>query len=438
MADIFTEIEAGATYADVKDILVGMAEAWDGPGAADAVATWGDMRTLLNAAATGAELSTISNAEIGSSVRTKLNALRENLIVPSLFADGTDGFYFDFSKTDRLFQDNLGTLANAGGSSIFLGLESHAWAGKTLAEYLVASTPALVEPFDSSAPWTLQADLAISGGKLTCTAAGGTRGGYRPVSLTPGLYRVTFDVDSISGNVAVEICNDANGTNGTGVFAQVTTGTKTQYIQVTNQTGVRFRFQVGTTAQVDSLRIDRIADNHGVQATTAAQPKWQTGGLARFDGSDDCLPTPLVPGSAMTLMAKCAFSVNNSKIIMGCQDASSGRCQLIFSSLQSLSAGVGSQDSATIFASTDISNSTHVVALTFNGSTVKLYVDGVEEYSGAQSGSPSASVPITVGARNVAGTNGGFFDKDIYHALAIKKALTAAEIAAITNLWGTS
>ncbi len=50
----------------------------------------------------------------------------------SIFADGTDGFYFDGSKTDRTFQDQVNTAADDAAESIGLALEGSKWSGASL------------------------------------------------------------------------------------------------------------------------------------------------------------------------------------------------------------------------------------------------------------------------------------------------------------------
>lgn len=84
-----------------------------------------------------------------------------------VFADGTDGFYFDFSKTDRLFQDTTGqTPADDPGESVGLALEGHGWGGKTLSQ-LIALQPEVVTNGDfsgGSTGWTLN-DWTIVNGK---------------------------------------------------------------------------------------------------------------------------------------------------------------------------------------------------------------------------------------------------------------------------------
>lgn len=75
-----------------------------------------------------------------------------------------------------------------------------------------------------------------------------------------------------------------------------------------------------------------------------------------------------------------------------------------------------------------------VVAMTWDGATVNLYESGALIATQAQSGALSPANVILGSAR----TDSLFAAVDIKKALAIKKALTAAQIAAITNLWGTS
>ena len=360
--------------------------------------------------------------------------------VLAAFADGTDGFYFDFSKTDQTFSlyNSPATVpAVNAGDSIGLALEGHAWGGKTLAGQIAANNPALNDDFSSSSGWTLQTDLAITGGKLTCTAASLTRACYKAVSLASGvLYRVTFDIDSVSGgNVAVELCSDANGTNGTGVTTSTTSGTKTQFIFATGaQTGIRLRFQSGTTAQVDNLRIDAVAGNHALQSTTSFQPKRQTGGLARFDGSDDCLSTPLQLGVAGSMVVKFNKAVgHSSQVIMGQRaDANTDAIFVVQTTTGFLIGNFGT--GANMIGARNLAGLDVVVAMTWDGATVNLYESGALIATQAQSGALSPANVILGSAR----TDSLFAAVDIKKALAIKKALTAAQIAAITNLWGTS
>src|SRR5690606_7271653 len=62
----------------------------------------------------------------------------------AFMAAQSDGLWFDFTQTDRLFQENVGpTPANDPGEVIGLAMSQRVWGGKTLAE-LLAGQPELV------------------------------------------------------------------------------------------------------------------------------------------------------------------------------------------------------------------------------------------------------------------------------------------------------
>lgn len=176
---------------------------------------------------------------------------------------------------------------------------------------------------------------------------------------------------------------------------------------------------------------------NGTQATGAAQPKWQTGDLSRYDGVDDNLLTSVVPGLAMTLIFKLKGTAASINVAGGRNATVTTRCILGINAGGQLCAGVGADSQAVIVGGADIRNVVGVAALVFNGSTISLLWNNSVLYSAAQNGAPNTDTAIPVGASNIAGALGSFWAGDIYHALVIKKALTAAQIEAITNLWGT-
>lgn len=349
-------------------------------------------------------------------------------IITSIFADGTDGFYFDFSKTDRLFQKLTGTPADDAGENIYLGLESHGWAGRTYAQQ-VASAANLVTngTFDSGTGWTAEAGWSIGSGIATCSS--GTTNLYQSGILTTGsFYLVTIDITAYtSGAIAV-----------IGGAAIAGLGSKSVIIKAASANLV---LNSGSfVGSIDNVSAKLIPGNHGLQATTSAQPKWQTGGLARFDGSDDNLLTTLAPASSFTLLVKPKVAISGSaRVFLGCDaGAGTGRMFIAQTAAGLISGGVGLQSTTIIYGGSDVQGATGVAALTCDGSTVRLYWNGSEIYSGAQSGAPTTSIPVAVGCNNSNGTPSTFSNADIYYALGIKKRLPQAQIAAITNKWGTS
>lgn len=361
----------------------------------------------------------------------------------TIFADGTDGFHFDFSKADQLFQDTIGTIpADDAGESVGLALEAHAWAGKPVAQ-VKAAAPELRPSGAGTDNDTGTGASTDDGTTITLTGVDGSNRAKRGWSLT-GLvvgsrYEVSFDITSISGagSVGLSVVANSGATNldvsgsAPGSYRYIYTATTTTRLLLL-QTSAS-----GATASVPnaSVSIKLLPGNHASQATAAAQPKYQTGGLARFDGSDDVLLTGLLAGAAMTLMFKGKMT-SGSKAFMGCE-AGSSACSFILNASGRLSAAIGS--GGTVFSSSpDLRGVLGVGALTFDGTTVQMYWNSSQVYSGAQSGAPTTSVPMVIGARPSGGVNGLFGDLDLYHSLAIKKALTATEIQAVTEQWGTS
>jgi hypothetical protein len=98
---------------------------------------------------------------------------------------------------------------------------------------------------------------------------------------------------------------------------------------------------------------------------------------------------------------------------------------------------VGSIDNITVreVEINDLRNAWHTGAVTWDGTTVKLYLDGAEVYSAAQDGAVNTTVDMFKGALNANGTAAGFWQGRIEHAIALDRVLTPAEITNITAFW---
>lgn len=93
----------------------------------------------------------------------------------NLFSNGEEGFLYDFSKIDRMFQESTGaTAVSADGQTVRLALEGSQWAGKNL-DQVLAGQAELVVNGDMSAgtsPWTIPAgngSLSVVDGRLRVT-----------------------------------------------------------------------------------------------------------------------------------------------------------------------------------------------------------------------------------------------------------------------------
>lgn len=365
------------------------------------------------------------------------------------FADGTDGFYFDFSKTDRLFQNLTGTPADDPGENIYLGLESHSWVGLTYAQEMAAQ-PELISnpgnPFTVTTGWALVGGtISVVSNKLRVTDTGGGSSASILISTTSGSW-YTVEYSGYAGtslSPRIKVGTTAGGLDLGYVIPSASSGRvsfqatgATTYVSIQAITGTN-----GQYVELSGISTKKIPGNHALQATTSFQPKWQTGGLARFDGLDDNLTTTLTPSNTgMTLLAKAKLAATGgNRGVMGVNGADGvSRCFLAFDASGFAAGGVGSDSLSVIKGSVDRSGAYCVLGLTVDASTWRLYEQGVQTNTGAKNGSCNTTLGIPLGSLNANGTFGTFANIDLTHALAIKKALTAAQIAAITNKWSIS
>jgi hypothetical protein len=368
-------------------------------------------------------------------------------IIRSIFADGTDGLYFNFAELDELFTGSRGpTNVAVATDAIGLALDDHGWGSTALTQQIAAATELVANGnFSGGATtsWTARASASLSvvSGALRVTNGAASYGyAFQAVTTVVGrTYRVS--VTGVSATLAAVNIGTSEAGSQYQSDLNISASTYVRYIVATSTTMyIALKIASNTisaTADFDDISVKWVGGNHGVQATGAAQPKWQTGGLARFDGTDDNLLTTLVPGTAMTLLFKGVIPAASAslKVFLGTQESSTGRCHLYMNTSGNLAcaAGDNSFNSAISIAST-----TCVIGAIFSGGQSYFCHNGSVTAAGAYTGDPTALRQLAIGARNVNGSLDLFSNPDAAHALAIKKALTAAEIAAITNLWGTS
>tara|TARA_R110000868_G_scaffold348974_2_gene610122 strand:- start:409 stop:1005 length:597 start_codon:yes stop_codon:yes gene_type:complete len=190
---------------------------------------------------------------------------------------------------------------------------------------------------------------------------------------------------------------------------------------------------VTSVGYLSSFSVKKLLGSHASQTGSSFMPQYQPAGTT-YDGLDDRMVTILKPTTEGTILARFSGDLA-SRVVMGSQAASDGRCFLALDASGRLAAGIGGQSTSTIFGGADIRGETHTGAVTWDGSTVKLYLDAVEVYSAAQSGAVNTTIPIMHGALNANGTAAAFFDGAISDALVIDRVLTPQEITQTTNLW---
>jgi hypothetical protein len=346
------------------------------------------------------------------------------------------GLYYDFTKTDRLFQENVGpTLADDVGEAIGLALDQRQWGGSTLAGVLAGQSELVTNGgFDSDTVWTKQSGT-ISGGKLNGSNA--AQLAYQNIGLVVGkIYRLQFDY-TMSAGIGIRANNST--TNGAAIMWSGTlgaSGTITAYVVAT--TGGILCFEASGanfTGTIDNVSVKLVPGIPAIQATGTLKPTLQTTG-AKYDGSDDNHLTSYVAGSGanfIVALVTVPASIAVTQIMAGAIDASSNRIYVGFGVDGIFAAALGTQTLSTIKGSQDRRGAEVVVGLSFDGSSVRLFDDQSQSYSAAQSGNATTTVAFRLGARNASGTADSVFAGSIKRLVAGREFLTLSRYNQIRN-----
>ncbi|WP_292503202.1 LamG-like jellyroll fold domain-containing protein [Mesorhizobium sp.] len=186
---------------------------------------------------------------------------------------------------------------------------------------------------------------------------------------------------------------------------------------------------VGWSQSLDPTQ--RIA----IQATADSRPAWKNPNFLRFDGVADNLLTTHVPAAAGSLAVK-ARVTSASKGLICSRGTASTAAELLVNSSGFIGGSVGTQTSTTINGGVDVRGLLGVYILTWDAVNSLLYRNGVLVNTTPRAGTVNTTIPFRIGARNDNGTAALFADADIYHALAINRVLTPAEVTKLTTGWG--
>jgi len=343
----------------------------------------------------------------------------------SLFASGEQGAWYEPGYGS--FQDANATTPAGVGDPVGFQLGRSQGAGYSGGAFTGLGAEELTNgSFDADTDWTKGSGWTISGGRAIHTGAGSYINQGTP---TPGAYYlIEVDVAVADGSnfVQVYLGNSPGSAPFTapGVYKLVMPG-------LSGSQGFALR-SVGDT-QVNSFSVREIPGAHLTQATTSYKPSLQTGGLL-FDGNDDRLTGAPKPTTSGTIAARFNGSTA-SRVIFGSQAASDGRCFLALDASGKIAAGIGAQGTSTIAGGADIRGAWHTAAVTWDGSTVTLYLDGVSVYSAAQSGAVNTTVAMMLGALNANGTAAAFWAGTVSDALVIDRVLTTDEITNLNTYW---
>jgi len=353
---------------------------------------------------------------------------------PAILLSGLDPARLTASGLSPSYLESTGLTA-AASSGQTLGLLLERSLGAALGTELVTNGG-----FTTDTAWTKGTGWTISGGAASFSAGSGAVLS-QAIAFGIGTYQITFTVlPGISGSVLVQI--SAPGV----VLSSSVAAAGTYTFRLVNalaRTTLGFSATAGAALSIDNASCKLVAGNHLYQVTAADEPTlildngiWRL----RGDGLTKNFLTPLVPAASMTMMVACEFNAASDMALGSAGVLNTDNCFLGTDSGGGLAAGVGTNGILTIFRVGDIRDVPGVAALRFNGTTVSLFwkpLSGAldKAYEAAQAGSPTTTVPIRVGARNVAGTANALLDGDIYRVLAQQSAYTDAEISAIASQW---
>lgn len=196
----------------------------------------------------------------------------------------------------------------------------------------------------------------------------------------------------------------------------------------------------GTTASADTEVVGKWDDKDGgvatnaTQATTANKPTNQAGGLLNFDGVDDYLNSSFVLGTSGSVFARVVVPASAAapKYCAGTGTTGTKRAWLGVTSAGLANASIGS---TAISGAVNLFGTTAVIGLTWDGTTVTLYVNGSSVNSGAQGSNTAGTNAIWVGGFNSAGTLANPWPSDISDVLVTNDVLTPTEVADLNTYW---
>lgn len=339
----------------------------------------------------------------------------------------SDGFYYDFTKTDRHFQEHTGpTLADDVGEVIGLSLDQRAWGSRPLADVLSGQSNLISGAWSLSVSGTATATESPAGTlNLTGDGTNGAVADHSIVTEAGRTYCVTAEISAAVFAYVGAAQGSVSIINGLSLSA----GTKVFYFVATSATSwIRFFRGPAAVAVISGISAKYVPGYSALQSTGSAKPTRQAGG-AKFDGSDDNLLTTYYAGSGsnfIVALVTIPASIPVAQVVIGAHGGGADRSFLSVNTSGFAYFGLGSLAGGAQVGTTDIRGTETVIGLSFDGSTARLFVGSSMEYSGAQSGSPTTTVPYRLGALNSSGTAFNFFAGSIKKIVAGREHLTLA------------
>ncbi|ATC34177.1 hypothetical protein CA606_18580 [Caulobacter vibrioides] len=370
--------------------------------------------------------------------------------IAALFAGGAGGFDYNFAKLDRLFQDSGGvTAASLLDDPIGLALDSAQWAGRTLQQQVAGRPGLLINPSlvqENFVNWASSGGGAaewVSNGVVRLTRSGSNVVLRQAVPVVAGrTYRLAASALRTvgSGNMVALIRDTSNTALSAVLNFNASAAEQATYWTATFTGNVRISFERTTTdgqGECYSASFKDVSTIAGSQAATSYRPRFQADG-AKFDALDDRLLTTYSSAvETNCIVADVTLPTSfpaSTQVICGRRTSGgSGHLMLGVRTNGRLGGGVGNQGTETIVGTTDLSGQRVIAGLSCNGSTVRLFVNDAEVYTGAQVGLAASAFTLPVGGLSTADAMSNFFGGHIKRLIVAQKSLDLAQFQAIRN-----
>lgn len=204
-------------------------------------------------------------------------------VIKSLFANGEQGFAFDFNDLSTMYQDSAGTIPVTGvGQPVGLVLDK----SKGLVRgNLICGNNELKNPNY----WTtVGTGWSFSNDKIVANNADKVYVGTINKTVQGAWYEVIVDVTVTSGQVLLPY--DGSGGN---ILSVSTSGTyKRVFCSTNNQLVIGYGYTF--TGSINSVTVKELPGNHATQSTSAKRPILKSSPTQlNYDGIDDVLTVNL-------------------------------------------------------------------------------------------------------------------------------------------------
>jgi hypothetical protein len=340
---------------------------------------------------------------------------------------------YDARKLDRLFQDSVGQTAVASsGDKVGLWLDGSQFGGKTLAQVIVGQPELKGGGVVGLIGSATAAQYNTSTGVGQVTRVDAVNQSYLTFSTT------SWVLMTISATGANGVLIRA-GSSGAAIWYSLGGNTSATVLVQPGSGSITITSQSASTATFTITSVKAIPGYHGFQATANSRLNYLVSGsrisLTADAIDDNELTTYLAGAGANSILidVDVPATVSASQVIIGMSGSATARLSLGVNTSGQLCAGVGSDANTTIVGTTDWRGLRLIAALSADGSLVKLLTSAGEEYSAAQNGSPTTTIPARLAANNNNGTGSSFFGGGIARATIAQKAMDLATFNAIRN-----